>query len=186
MACVGLGREERRALAVGRDLVDHALVAGAGEHVAFGIDGERPDVFVVGIEERRRLALRVDAIDAAVWRRADVQAAVRRRRERVHLHLVAVEEDRAVCRCDRRASPCRRCRCRETQRRPAPGTIVQTKGAPASCTRAQFGAERQAGRARRSTADRRRRAGNQLAWRLARIQAPREHARCEAARGRAG
>jgi hypothetical protein len=61
-----LRAEERRAFAVGGDLVDDALFAGAGEDVAFPVDGERPDVLVVRRKERRRLAVAIDFLDAAV------------------------------------------------------------------------------------------------------------------------
>ena len=80
---------ERRALAVRRDLVDDALLAGAREDVALRVDGERPDVLVVRIEEGRRRAVAIDLVDPAVRRRADVEAAVRRRRQRVHFELGA-------------------------------------------------------------------------------------------------
>ena len=85
---------ERPAFAVGRDLVDDALLAGAGVDVAVRVDRESPDVFLVGVEERGRRSAPIDLVDSALRRRCDVEPAVRRRRERVHLELVAVEQQR--------------------------------------------------------------------------------------------
>jgi hypothetical protein len=48
----GVGLVEQRALPIGRNAVDVALLAGGGEERAVGCGRERPDVFVVGVEER--------------------------------------------------------------------------------------------------------------------------------------
>ncbi len=87
---------EHGAFAVRRDLVDDALVAGAGEEIALRVRDERPDIFFVGAEERRRGAIAIDLVDAAIGGSPDVQAAVRRERERVRFELRAVEEQRAL------------------------------------------------------------------------------------------
>ena len=83
---------ERRARAVRRDLVDHAFVAGAGVQVAFGVDGQRPNVFVRGIEELGGVAVAIDLVDLAVGRCRHVQTAIGRRRERMRFELGRVEE----------------------------------------------------------------------------------------------
>src|SRR5262245_45160531 len=58
----GLRLVERRALPVRSDLVDNALLAGGGVHVALRVGGERPDIFVVGVEEGGRFSGAVDLV----------------------------------------------------------------------------------------------------------------------------
>ena len=61
------------ALAVRGDFVDHAFLAGAREHVALRIDGQRPDVLVVGIEEDGVFPVAIDFVDPSVRRGGDVK-----------------------------------------------------------------------------------------------------------------
>src|SRR5215204_795684 len=81
--------KELLTLAVGRDLVDGALVTSAGEYITGAVHDKRPDVLVVGIEKRGGLTLGVDTIDPPIGRGTDKQAAARRRRQRVYFQFVA-------------------------------------------------------------------------------------------------
>src|ERR1700704_1994631 len=88
----GLGLVEDRALAVRRDLVDDALVAGRGEDIARLVYREAPDVLVWRIEQDRRFARGVELVDFPVRRRGGVNTAAGRQRQCVDLELLGVEE----------------------------------------------------------------------------------------------
>ena len=151
----GVGLVEARALAVGRDLVDDALVAGRGKHVARAIDGERPDVLVVGIEKGLRRAVGGDLIDLAVGRRGRRTA----RRSGAGASActsssVASKNVDSLAVLARPSGPCPRCRCppRACRRRPRPPS---RETAPAFRRRASSTARGTPGRRCRSTGPRR-------------------------------
>ena len=95
----GLRFVEDRTSAVGRDLVDHPLVARGREHIAGSIDGEAPDVAVRRVEENAASPGCVHLVDLPVWRCAHVQATCRPRGDRMHLKLLGIEEERAGAGC---------------------------------------------------------------------------------------
>ena len=68
--------------AVGVHAIDHGGIAGADPQPAGRVDGQRPDVFLVGIEERLRGAVGLDRVDAPVRARSRRRRACRRRRRR--------------------------------------------------------------------------------------------------------
>ena len=110
----GVGLVEERALAVGRDPVDVALLAGGGEERAVGRGGERPDVLVVGIEERLRRCRRRRpgrSCRRARWRRRGRRSA--RARARALPSRRRRRRSRS-CRRARSSGPGLRCRCRPT------------------------------------------------------------------------
>ncbi len=83
-------------LPLGVHPVHPALSAGRDQQLTRAIEGQRPDVLLLGIEEGRSLPGRVHGVHLAVGRGPHEEAPVGAHRQRVDLELGGVEEGRSL------------------------------------------------------------------------------------------
>src|ERR1700693_453513 len=60
------GLKKHRTLAVAADAMNLSLIAGGDEKIAFSVECQRPDIFLMGIVENLGLAVGPDLVDLAV------------------------------------------------------------------------------------------------------------------------